>query len=299
MPQSIIRWTIYLLCLLVLGPAAGAMTGALRAVDGGHAATPLVCAHPAAGLGAGLAAMLIALVVGLAAARLSGIGPGMSSAGLVLAWASWQTGTVDQLIRTAHSGEPLVQLAVEGLIFGIGGMAIAYMVWVVAKPEPEPGAKGTAARPVLPADIAAGRLAARAAATALIATFKGKGGAVALAVAVVIGGAAAWFIGVSPLKGQAIAAAVAAAAFGAAAGRLVEFTAPMPALFLAVAALAVLGPISGVVTAGSGIGAVQQSYAGTLFPLANICPLDWIAGGLLGIPLGVAWAGSMVEKRAE
>jgi hypothetical protein len=28
-------------------------------------------------------------------------------------------------------------------------------------------------------------------------------------------------------------------------------------------------------------------------------PLDWIAGGLLGAPIGLAWAASLVERQVE
>src|SRR5260221_641047 len=68
MPQSFTRWTIFLLCLCIVGPAAGALTGALRASDGSHAASPLFCTSPAIGLATGLAALGLALVMGLLAA---------------------------------------------------------------------------------------------------------------------------------------------------------------------------------------------------------------------------------------
>lgn len=284
MRQGIIRWTIYLLCLMVIGPIAGSMTGALRAVDGGPGATPLVSANPTAGMLAALVAIGLAFAVGAFTARLLGVAPGMTSAGLVLAWATWRTGTVDDLIRTAHSGGPFTRLALEGLIFGVVGAVITAVLWAIGRRHQEPGHRADLNEP---------------AARALGRFFSAKAGLAALAVAVIAGGVGAWFIGVTPLKGQALAAAIAAATLAAAAGRLVEFTAPIPALFLAVAALAVLGPLSGIATVGTGVGAVQEAYRGSLFPLAVICPLDWIAGGLLGIPMGVAWAGSMIEKRAE
>ncbi len=45
MRNGIIRWTIYLIALFVAGPAAGALVGAVHAVDGGPA-SPLVSASP-------------------------------------------------------------------------------------------------------------------------------------------------------------------------------------------------------------------------------------------------------------
>jgi len=128
--------------------------------------------------------------------------------------------------------------------------------------------------------------------------FKGKGGLAVLPVAIIAGAAAGWFIGVNPHKGQAVFAAIAAGVIGGAAGRLVDFEVSLPSLMLPIVVLAVLGPLSGYAMAGGG-GAqvVQAAYKGTLFPLANITALDWIAGALLGIPMGVAWAGSMTEKK--
>ena len=110
---------------------------------------------------------------------------------------------------------------------------------------------------------------------------------------------AAWFIGVSPLKGQAVFAAIAAGVLGAAAGRLADVRVALPMLVIPIAALAVVGPFASSVpgVTGGPPAVVATAYRGTLFPLANISALDWIAGGLLGIPLGVAWAGSMIEKK--
>jgi hypothetical protein len=135
-------------------------------------------------------------------------------------------------------------------------------------------------------------------AAGLYRVFKGKGGLAVLPVAIIAGAAAAWFIGVTPLKGQAVFAAMLAGVVGAAVGRLVDFEAALPSLVLPIVALAVLGPLSGFALAGGGgSNVVHAAYKGTLFPLANITALDWIAGALIGVPAGVAWAGSMMEKK--
>jgi hypothetical protein len=36
-----------------------------------------------------------------------------------------------------------------------------------------------------------------------------------------------------------------------------------------------------------------------MFTLSWIAPLDWIAGGLIGVPLGVSWAASLIDKRVK
>ncbi len=165
-------------------------------------------------------------------------------------------------------------LAAEGLLLGAVSVAMVYALWAVVprSMHPKSGPRQEQA-------------------------FRNPALAMAIPIAVVAGGIAAAFIAGSPLKGQAVAAAVVGGIAAGAAIRLFDLHTPVPAMFVAIAALATLGPLSGVVMAGSGV--VSATYRGTLFPLAWILPLDWIAGGLLGIPLGVAWAASMMEKKKD
>ena len=119
----------------------------------------------------------------------------------------------------------------------------------------------------------------------------------ACAIGLAAGALAAWLVAVTPLKGQDVMAAVAAGAAAAAAARLADIRVPLAPVAVPLAVLAVLGPVAGLVLSGSG-DVVAASYQGALAPIAQITPLDWIAGALLGIPLGAGWAGSMIEKRA-
>jgi len=295
MRTAIIRWTIYLIALLIAGPAAGMLVGLVHSADG-RPGSPLVSTTPILGLFAVGGALAIAFVIGLIAARLLGLAPAMTASGLVVAWAAWKTADVDQLIRTAGSGSPLVRLAVEGAIIGMIGLAIALACWIVSRPVEDSG--GTLNRRAWRwenVDTAAERHAT--AQTLRGALLPGKTALVGIGAGLLAGGVAAWLVGATPLKGQAVFAAIAAGTFAAAAARLVDYEAQIPAMFLPVLFLAVLGPLLGLVLAGSNV--VASSYKGALFPLANISPLAWIAGGLLGIPIGVSWAGSMIEKRLQ
>lgn len=275
MRNNTIRWMIYLISLLIAGPAAGALVGTLRNIDGGPA-SPLNSTTPLLGLGLGLAALVIALVTGLVAAKPLGIAPAMTGAGLVVAWTSWRTADVNSLIRASHSGAPLTNLAIEGAVFGVAGFVIALGCWVLGRGKSTAAEAGT--------DERAKIFAPKAIQSVVI--------------GLVAGGIAAWLVAASPLKGQAVFATIVAGTFAAAACRLVDFETPIPAVFVSIAGLAILGPLTGSIMAGTG-GVVAQSYKNSLFPLANISALDWIAGGLLGIPIGVAWAGSMIEKRTQ
>lgn len=277
MPKAFIRWTLYLAAVLAVGPFVGALTAWLRAPDGGSDATPLVSTSPALGLAAAIAAVLAALIVGVIGARLVGAKAGMSAAGLVLAWAAWRTGTIDQIIRGNGTGDVLWRLAAEGVIFGVAGVALAFVVAALARADHEDkeAHAGAPARRLSPGAMAGPVIAG-----------------------VIAGGAAAWLIAQTPLKGQAFAGAVVGAMFAAAAGRLIDMRAGLATLAIPVAVLAILGPLSGIVM-GASPNMLVAGRNGALFPLANILPLDWIAGGLLGIPLGIGWAASLVEKRVE
>lgn len=292
MRNAVTRWTIYFAALLVVGPLAGSLTAALRTPTGSTEATALVSSSPILGLGAAVAAVVLAGLVGLVAVRLVNVHSGMTAAGLVLAWATWRTGTVDELIRAARSDAPLVRLAFEGGIFGILGVALAALLVAAARPsDPEapaepPPRKGMKPRP--PAADASLRERLRRA-------FPRAEAAAGIGAGLLAGAAAAWLIAQEPLKGQALAAAVVGGVAAGVVGRLVDSRTPILGFFIAMATLAIAGPITGMLIAPRG-GAFAAVNTGTLFPLAVPLPLDWIAGALLGIPLGAAWAASMVEK---
>jgi hypothetical protein len=268
--------------------------------DGGHDASPLVSTQPGLGIALALGVLLLALVLGAVAARFCGAKPGLSTAGIVVAWAAWRTGTIDQMIRTAHSGDPLVRQAIEAGLFGVISVAVIFIISALGRLADDRSGGAAAMEGTLRATSRAGggefTLALLATAYTLKKLFKGKGGVAAIPISILAGGLIAGLIAATPLKGQAVLAATFGAVAAAAAGRLVEEEISFPFLYAPVVLLAIIGPLTGL-TAGGGVNVVRASYSGALFPLANITALDWIAGGLLGIPLGAAWAGSMVEKR--
>jgi hypothetical protein len=109
-----------------------------------------------------------------------------------------------------------------------------------------------------------------------------------------------WLVAVEPLKGQTIAACmiagVAAGGFSRAASPRDGALTPVPAL-IAMALLAAAGPLSALVVTGSS-NVVSAAIGHKLFALAMPMPFDWLAGAFWGVPLGLSWAESMVEKQA-
>ncbi|HVZ93234.1 MAG TPA: hypothetical protein VG797_01870 [Phycisphaerales bacterium] len=265
MTKSIITWTCILVAALVVGPFAGWLTGSLRAVDGGPAATALLCDGSVVGMVKTLSAILLAGCMGVAAARITTARIGLFCAGLVLAWGAWQSGRLDEILRRAQSVSPLWTLAVEAAILG----AITLLAGV--------------------AILKAGRADQHDRAD----SWKSPASAIGFVVALVVGGVIAALFARSEMVGQTFASAVMAGMIGATVGRVVRHTAPMASFIAAGCVLAIVGPAVGAAMSGGHV--MVDLYAGKIFPLARIMPLDWMAGIFVGIPMGASWAGSMVE----
>jgi hypothetical protein len=273
MLKAAIRWGIPLTSLFVVGPPAGWLTYSLRAPDGSGGTTLLLSESPVRGLIAGLGALALAAVMGFLGARMVSLRLGLFSAGLVLTWAAWGTGTVDQIIRRTQSASTMWTLSLEGAILGVLAIGLASLLAKVARPS------GEKARPHDDED--------------------GPPVLLGFTVAIVVAGIAAWLVAQETLKGQTYAAAVAAAVFGSFFGRLGSHRTPAVLFFVALAAFAAASPAAAVLLHGGDMAIVKATYSGHLLPLARPLPLDWIAGAFVGIPIGLSWAASMTESRVS
>ena len=122
-----------------------------------------------------------------------------------------------------------------------------------------------------------------------------------IAGALVAGGLGAWLAAREDLKGQTIGAAAVAGALG---GTLARVLAPRAAGWTVVLGVCLAGVVGMALAAGAGlremVGALYgDGVNGTLAALGRVSPLDWAAGALMGAPVGMTWAGSMVEKKQE
>jgi hypothetical protein len=281
---AVLRWAIPLAAGAVLGPIAAWLAGTVRAVDGGHAATLLVSDSPVVGVAA-LAGVGVLALAGAGAARIVGPRLGLFTAGIVLAWGAGGVGRVDSALATAAGngvvpGAIVPRLVLEGLLAAILAGVLAIVVLRAGRSfrETRPGREEPApARSEIFAGAAPLALAGALAACSL----------------------AVWFLSRDGPKGQTLAAGIIGGVLSGLVGRMISGSASA-ALFVVVGGvLAVVGPLAGVVAHGGNAGLVTGAIDGGLFPLARLGALDWIAGAFVGVPVGLAWAASMVEKHGQ
>lgn len=284
--KGVIKWSLYLLGLLAIGPAASLPIAALRDVSGGSEATALVGSSITAGILSLVAPLAAALGLGVLTSRLIGPRPGLIAAGLVLAWAALRSGNLDGVFRATRDGGTIIPLAIEGGVLGLLGVLVGAMVWAAGRDHHAP----SGAAPAL------GRVPAEA--LGLISEGVRRAPA-SIVASIVAGGIVVWLVAQEPLKGQTIAATVlagiAAGGFARAVSSRAHPASPVPAL-LGMAVLGVIGPLSVLVVGSGGSRLVSDVLLGDVFALALPMPLDWVAGACWGIPMGLAWAESMVDK---
>ncbi len=287
--RSIYRWSFTLGALFVVGPLAARLTASLHARDGSIHTSLLVTASPAVGLLVTLLTLALAALLAIPAGRIFGPRFALRIAAFCLAWASWTTGTVDEIIRSLHGDSPVATLAFEGALVGTLGLGLFLLVLRFSKIQDHgPDGRDLRAGPDSPANL-----------FRALASPAGMG---TLAASLVGAALLAWVFAIEPLKGQAVFGAFMAGIGAGAAGHLAamalgaderhEFSF-LP--FLAPAILGILGPLSMSIMLENATTLREAAYAGRLFPLGHILPLDWLAGSFLGVPIGLAWVKSMSE----
>ena len=285
MNRTSFRWVFYLAAVFLVGPFVGALVASLHGADGGPHTTLLVNASIAKGLVIGLVVLSIATAMGAACAFVTDARAGMITTGFVLAWAAWRGGKVDDVLRTtgnaANAKSALYPMAVEGAILGMAAVAATVIIMRFARRNPDQfdAPSGTAKTGII---------------GLLRQAFTGQGVAISVMTTVVVTAAIAWWLVSSEYKGQVILGSTIAIILGVAAGRVAGNQPPPQACMIAVALLAALSPATAALAQGSDL--LATTYAGNLFPIARLTPLDWLAAGFLGAPLGLAWASSIIEK---
>lgn len=263
MSRTVLKWTLFAVAGVLLGPIAYRLIGATPAPDGGRAVTAFLSASPVRSIALTVVCLAMAGVAGVAVSRLVSVRSGMFAAGLVLIWAAASGGHLEAIIRRTHSSGSLTALAAEGAFLGAAGVLIAWLIG--RRSTSTPGQRAPSAPPIGPA------------------------------VAVIVGGFAAWAASRSGLTGQTIAAAAAAGLFGTLVGTVIDQRSALWTYASVGLVLAVIGPLIARFAQGDRL--VESVYTGTVNALAYPSPMDWLAGVLVGVPLGDAWAASMLERK--
>ncbi|MFI4881969.1 MAG: hypothetical protein ACIAQU_05225 [Phycisphaerales bacterium JB064] len=277
-----IRWTLYIVALVVVGPIAG-MLMELTSAQSGAAGTPLVSASPVLGVIGLVLGMVLATGIGALSAWRCGLRPGLTCAGITLCWmAGMSSGLTSTIVAAGHG--PWWALIIEGVLVAIGliGLGVA-LAFAAQHHTPSPTEHVTPQ-------------SSEAMASEHSLTFSPRSLA-AIGVAAIGGAAAAWVLAVTDLRGQVIAAAALSAIAIGLLIKLVDIKTPAIAALAAAGLLAIASPAYALVAVPADT-ALAAAYAQTLPGLVLVTPLDWAAGVLLGTPIGLAWAASIV-KRAE
>lgn len=264
-----VRWALKLGAALLVGPVVAGMLSGLTAPDGGSGHTLLVSEAPVMGLILGVAAVVLAGIYGFITLKLSTLRLAIFNMGVILAWAAAAEGRLNAIARHTSDAGVMNRLGIEALILSI--VAVAF-VWLLIRF----GGKHAAEERALKADS---RIPA------------------AMATVLLAGGAAAFIMARTDAFGQTLGAAIAAGIAGITLARIVAHTCPLIHLVVAACALAVVSPVAAGVLSGNEFRAAV--YSGEILALGRIMPFDWIAGLLIGAPVGTLWAHSFTEKHAE
>ncbi len=280
----LIRWSIPLAALFIFGPIAWHFTHALHTDDGGGQTSLLLNSSISQAMLAAIIALVLALAIGVVGARYIEQRSGLLAAGFVLTWAACGMGRADRIIAHAQSPSVLYSLAIENAVLAIPAILIAFLILRVPTRVPMFIAASDATR-----DLAA---KSHHEPTAI----RDYSAIPALIFAAIGAGNGAWLIAPDSLKGQTLAAVAVGGILAAAAGRLASQRINPVVFFLGLMLIGIAGPILATFIHPSTIGPARAAIAGTLFPLARPMPFDWLAGGFVGIPFGLWWAGSLLEK---
>lgn len=298
MLKAVFRWILVLAALLLVGPLLGSLLGFGTTAIGARGTTIFIGTRPVGTLLGALATMSGAAALGLIGARFMARDMGYMVAGIVLSWAAWHLGLIQNIIQAqpvdAKVGTIWGTLAAEHAMLAALGLGLAMAIERLGTNDH--GQPMTTPDPAL-------TLGERIKSRFLEETPDAKPIAVSLGGSIVTGailaGALASLIVYESLKGQTVMG-VALAALGAGAGsqiiasmlgvRLTPLT-PIAATLV----VSIVAPIVGMVTLKDPVlAATSGRFLGMLRPTS----LDWAAGAFLGAPIGIAWANSMLERPA-
>lgn len=303
MLKSGTRWFLFLLAILAVGPVVGWLTGSLRGPADFIGSAGLLSTQPTLGLLRAALAVILAAVVGLLTARLISFRSAFFFSGCALAWAAFGTGTLADAARAHRSASIVYPLLAEGALLSIVAFLFAAAMLILARGHDRllavqpplrlalwSGPYEGAHSPHHPhADASSAEPLANSLSPSPATIARDLAGALIIAAAAAV--LASYLVAQTDLKGQTVAAAAAAGIIAGAAITLGRIGASPAFLVLALGVAGAAGPLAALLLHGSdpARGFLALAEARSIARIARPMPLDWLAGALLGIPVGLAF----------
>ncbi|MCI0630126.1 MAG: hypothetical protein L0Y44_05670, partial [Phycisphaerales bacterium] len=270
--QGAWRWVAILGGAVMTGAICAAAVPLLQARDGAAATGVLAAERPLLAAAALIGCFLVSAAIAAGVGRLTNAAVGMFVLGCGIMAPALRSGTITELaLGDIGATKPLVLMGIETIIWAALILIAGFIVLTASGPLPELDATDDDGRPVRwwSADAITGALAA------LI---------VPLAV---------WLLCRSPLNGQAFMSVVVGAM---AAGLIARLVKPHAKPLLLFAASCLAGGIVQLVAATKLNGPVDVAYVKLLISnLSKPMPLDYAAGSLIGVSMGLGWARSFIH----
>jgi len=241
----------------------------LLSPQGSFGPTVLQAQAPVAACLAMLAALSVGTVIAVGIARIFHPSTGLLVLGIGLGWLALQLQTFHQVALHGSFN----WLVLEGLLWAIVVLVIVVIMARAIGPMVQPMLDPGEMIPDWAASIEAIKM-----------------GAAGLAVLPVV-----WLIAQSPFKGQVLAATIIGSVAAGLVGRLVAPTVQPYLLFAGVCLFGALGQwVAGIMIPPDQVEAMVTS--GALPHIALPLPIDYAAGSLIGVPLGLQWGSSFLQK---
>ncbi|MDG2201471.1 MAG: hypothetical protein P8K80_09870 [Phycisphaerales bacterium] len=263
------NWIIMLAALALSIIAFLLIEPTLLSTQGDFGPTVMQAQSPVAACLAMLAALIVGTIIAVGVARIFQASTGLLVLGIGLGWLALQLQTIQHVALHGSFN----WLVLEGLIWSVVILAI---VVIMAR------STGPMVQPMLDPGEAVPDWAASTEAI--------KMGAAGIAALPIV-----WIIAQSPLKGQVLAATIIGSVAAGLVGRLVAPTVQPYLLFAGVCLFGALGQwVAGIMIPPDQMEGMVTS--GLLPHIALPLPIDYAAGSLIGVPLGLQWGSSFLRK---
>jgi hypothetical protein len=261
---------------LVVGATVSGLTAPLLRTARGALGPEVLAADS---IGAATAAVLVSLAVctGIAVVvgRVCNTAVGMFVLGGGLFGLAWRLDTVVAVVHARPGGGALGLVALETLLWAILVLGVTVAVFRVSGPlrDVEPMEDGTVPDPLF------------------------SGAALRSAAAGIVALPVVWMLAQSPMKGQVIGAVFCAGMAAGLVGRLVSPHVQPVLLFASPVLFGALGHVVGSFMLEVPLD--DAFVSGAIRPVSLPMPVDWAAGSLMGVAVGLGWARSFLHHEED